>query len=61
MFENIYYQLDFYVYIYNHTILQQAFLAYLNKNITYEDYYDNYNDTYLKLETMVYNYHIQFT
>jgi len=49
MFNSIQYDIDFYIYIYKHTILQKAFLAYLDKIITYEDYYDNYNNDYFNL------------
>ncbi len=48
MFQNINNDVDFYIYLYKHTILQNALKEYLNKNISYEDYY-NYNTDYLNL------------
>ena len=48
MFQNINNDVDFYIYLYKHTILQNALKEYLNKNISYEDYY-NYNNNYINL------------
>ena len=48
MFQNINNDVDFYIYLYKHTILQIALTEYLNKKITYEEYY-NYNTDYLNL------------
>ena len=44
MFTNINNDID----LYKHTILQNALTSYLNKNITYEDYY-KYNTNYIEL------------
>ena len=48
MFSNINNDVDFFIYLYKHTILQNALTKYLNKKITYEDYY-NYNTDYMNL------------
>ena len=48
MFSNINNDVDFYIYLYKHTILQNALKEYLNKNISYEDYY-KYNNNYINL------------
>jgi len=39
MFQNINNDVDFFIYLYKHTILQNALTEYLNKQITYGDYY----------------------
>lgn len=49
MFENINYDVEFFIYLYKRTILQTAFISYLNKNISYEEYYDHYNKEYFDL------------
>ena len=48
MFQNINNDVDFFIYLYKHTILQNSLTEYLNKKITYEDYY-NYNTDYMNL------------
>jgi len=55
MFENIQYTVEYYTWIYKRTILQQAFLSYVNKKISYEDYYDHYNKDYFDL-LFLFNY-----
>ena len=49
MFSEINEQLDFYIYIYKNIQLQAAFKDYLNKKISYNDFYDNYNKDYMNL------------
>ena len=49
MFSEINEQLDFYIYIYKNIQLQAAFNDYLNKKISYNDFYDNYNKDYMNL------------
>jgi len=59
MFENCNYDIEFYIYLYKHTILQSAFISYMKKEISREDYYDNYNDIYfnlIKLHNKLCNY-----
>ena len=48
MFTNINNDIDFFIYLYKNTILQNALTTYLNKNITYDEYY-NYNTDYMNL------------
>ena len=43
MFSEINEQVDFYIYIYKNIQLQAAFNDYLNKKITYNEFYDHYN------------------
>ena len=49
MFSEINEQLDFYIYIYKNIQLQAAFNDYLNKKITYNEFYDHYNKDYMNL------------
>ena len=49
MFSEINEQLDFYIYIYKNIQLQAAFNDYLNKKITYNEFYDKYNKDYMNL------------
>ena len=48
MFQNINNDVDFFIYLYKHTILQNSLTEYLNKKIIYENYY-NYNTDYMNL------------
>ena len=49
MFSTINEQLDFYIYIYKNIQLQAAFNDYLNKKITYDEFYNRYNKDYMNL------------
>ncbi len=48
MFSNINDDVDYFIYLHKNTILQNALTEYLNKKISYEDYY-NYNNNYIDL------------
>jgi hypothetical protein len=49
MFENASDDIDYYIYFYKISILNKSFDDYLTKKITYDEYYDIHNKTYLEL------------
>ena len=49
MFKNINDDIDFYIWIYKHSILNKSYEMFKNKQITYNEYYDNDSETYFDL------------
>jgi hypothetical protein len=49
MFQNIIIDIDYYIYHYKSSILNKSFNDYLNKKITYDEYYNIYNERYIDL------------
>ena len=49
MFENTNDDIDFYIWIYKHSILNKSFEMFRNKKISYKEYYDDYDKIYIDL------------
>ena len=49
MFENTNDDIDFYIWIYKHSILNISFEMFRNKKINYKEYNDIYNKNYFDL------------
>ena len=49
MFKNINDDIDFYIWIYKHIILNKSFEMFRNKKITYKEYNDIDNENYFDL------------
>ena len=49
MFKNINDDIDFYIWIYKHSILNKSYEMFKNKQISYNEYYDNDSKTYFDL------------
>jgi hypothetical protein len=49
MFENTNDDIDYYIWIYKHSILNKSFEMFRNKKINYKEYNDIYNKNYFDL------------